>query len=213
VAENVRVAMFAGVAPLKWPERCPRCGSQKDLIYLNGRVVRETFVGFRFRRIKQEIISIPILMCREHAIQNEIGGKILERGIAMNLFRGVVYISIVFSIVILIQIGTGQRAFASLVQLDSRRLLYFMGFGYVGLIAIIWARLVTSVRPVQFDPDYDVAVLRFSDEKYAREFKRANIKATSGALTQSPPFFMRASFWKMVLVVGLLIFIFIKTGH
>src|SRR5690349_19058971 len=37
MAEIVRVAMTGGIGPLKWPQRCPRCGTSRELIYLDGR--------------------------------------------------------------------------------------------------------------------------------------------------------------------------------
>ena len=36
--------------------------------------------------------------------------------------------------------------------------------------------------------------IRFSDEKYAADFRKANAKATSSRLTDSPPFFQRPLF-------------------
>ena len=88
-----------------------------------------------------------------------------------------------------------------------------MAAGWGGAWALLWARRVSAVRTLRLDADQDVAVLRFVDEQYARDFKKANSKATSKALTEAPAFFARPSFWKVVFVLGLVAFIAHKVAH
>jgi hypothetical protein len=66
---------------------------------------------------------------------------------------------------------------------------------------------------LRLDRDQDVGVLRFADEQYARDFKKANSKATSKTLTEPPAFFARPSFWKRVFVLALVAFIAHKVTH
>jgi hypothetical protein len=49
------------------------------------------------------------------------------------------------------------------------------------------------VRPVRLDPDYDIAIMRFKDEKYARDFKRMNTRHTMGGAVSTLPLWMRGS--------------------
>ena len=40
MAENVRIAVNAGIKAISWPTRCPRCGGKEKLISVDSRVVR-----------------------------------------------------------------------------------------------------------------------------------------------------------------------------
>ena len=100
---------------------------------------------------RSETVHLSFLACDQHAYQNEIGVRILEKTPLMSLLRLLAYVAFTF--------------------------------------------------------DMDVIAIRFSDEQYAREFRKANPQATSRQLTDSPPFFMRPLFWKIASLVGLLAFI------
>jgi hypothetical protein len=121
--------------------------------------------------------------------------------------RGAIYISLFLSLVLAYQFATGQRSPTEFVHTAPAALLGYLAAGWVGTWALLWARRVSAVRTLRLDPDDDVAVLRFADEEYAREFKKLNKTATSNALAGAPFFFARPSFWKMVLILGLVAFI------
>jgi hypothetical protein len=70
-----------------------------------------------------------------------------------------------------------------------------------------------GLAPIRVDADMDVIEIRFSDKNYAGEFRKANSQATSRLLTDSPPFFMRPLFWKIVCLVALLAFIGRMVNH
>ena len=213
MAEIVRVAMTGDIGPLKWPQRCPRCGSTKELIYLDGRAARESATpGLGYWRFRREGFNIPILMCRDHAISNQIGGRLLERTMFLMAGRGFLYISIFTSLILLFQFVTRQRSPVQFIHTTPKEFIGYLALGWIGAWALLWARRVAAVRAIRLDPDTDVVVLRFADPDYARDFKKANSKATSRLA--DPPFFLaRASFWKMVLVIGLFAFIAYKTSH
>ena len=126
----------------------------------------------------------------------------------MMLGRGFLYLSIYSSLALAFQLATGHRTLKQLADTaPPTEFLVYLVLGWVGAAALLWARRVSAVRTVRLDRDQDVAVLRFADDQYARDFKKANPKATSKELTAAPPFFARPSFWKVVLVLGLVAFI------
>ena len=214
MAEIVRIAVTGDIGPLKWPQRCPRCGTSKDLIYHDGRVARESVsLGFGFWRFRRESATFSILMCRRHALSNELGAKLLEPGMVMMAVRGMIYISLLTSVVCVSQFATGQRTPTEFVHSTPAAFLCFMAAGWGGAWALLWARRVSVVRTMRLDSDQDVGVLRFADQQYARDFKKANSKATSKTLTEPPAFFLRPSFWKMVFVLALVAFIAHKVNH
>ena len=214
MAEIVRIAVTGGTGPLKWPQRCPRCGTSNDLMYHDGRVARESVsLGLGFWRFRRESVTLSILMCRRHALANEIGMKLLERGMVMMALRGLIYISLSLSLICAFQFATGQRRPMEFVHSAPAAFLAYMAAGWVGAWALLWARRVSAVRTLRLDSDQDVAVLRFADQQYARDFKKANSKATSKVLTDPPAFFARPSFWKVVFVLGLVAFIAHKVAH
>jgi hypothetical protein len=215
VAEIVRIAVTGNTGPLKWPQRCPRCGTSSDLTYFDGRVSRESVsLGLGYWRFRRESANFPILMCRRHAFSNQLGSWLLRPGIFMMLGRGFLYLSMYSSLVIAFQLVTGRRTVQQLVDTaPPMPFLVYLVMGWVAAGALLWARRVSAVRTVRLDRDQDVAVLRFADDQYAREFKKANPKATSKELTAAPPLFARPSFWKVVLVVGLVAFIVHMTSH
>jgi hypothetical protein len=213
MAETVRVAMTGNIGPLKWPQRCPRCGATKELIYLDGRAARESAgPGLGYWWFRREYFNIPILMCRDHAISNQIGGRLLERTMFLMMGRAFLYLSMFTSIILLSQFVTRQRSLAH-IQDTPGVFIGYLALGWVGAWALLWARRVAVVRAIRLDPDTDVAVLRFADPDYARDFKKANSKATSSRLADPPFFLARPSFWKTVLVIGLIAFIAYKTSH
>jgi hypothetical protein len=153
-------------------------------------------------------------MCRRHAFSNQLGSWLLRPGIFMMLGRGFLYLSMYSSLVIAFQLVTGRRTVQQLVDTaPPMPFLVYLVMGWVAAGALLWARRVSAVRTVRLDRDQDVAVLRFADDQYAREFKKANPKATSKELTAALPFFARPSFWKVVLVVGLVAFVVHMTSH
>jgi hypothetical protein len=77
MAENVRIAVNAGIKAISWPKRCPRCGGTEKLISVDSRVVRlsaeaPTKLGAMLA-IRSETVHLSFLACDQHAHQNEIG--------------------------------------------------------------------------------------------------------------------------------------------
>ncbi|MFZ6759951.1 hypothetical protein ACO0K9_22360 [Undibacterium sp. Ji50W] len=211
MSEIVRVALNQTSGKINWPSRCPRCGTQKDLINIEGRVLRETssyrIVSVVFRR---ETTSFHFPVCRQHSFQNEIGMKLLERSFSMTAIRGLIYISLVFIISLLYSRFYEHRPMTSFIQgyQESKVVTtLFLLAGPVGVFLLLWARKVASVCPIKIDGSVDVVSIRFKNKEYARDFRQANLKATHRFNTVTPIFFLRPWFWMMVIFVCLFLFL------
>lgn len=213
MAENVRIALNAGIDAISWPKRCPRCGRKDKLISVDSRVVRlsahaPTKFGSMLT-IRSETVHLSFLACDQHAHQNEIGVRILEKTPLMSLLRLLAYVAFTFDALLLFQVVYRHESLSTLFHDTPTFFRFGLLYGLVGVALIVWARRVSSVRPIRMDADMDVIDIRFSDEKFAGEFRKANPRATSRQLTDRPPFFMRPLFWKIACVVALLAFV----GH
>ncbi len=206
MAEIVRIALNTG-AQLKWPSRCPRCGTTDDLLLLDAKVVRNNAgPGSRQRSgtmllYTQESIRLPVLMCRAHAHANQAGGALLGRDVKMIVLRASIYVSLLCglaSIYMLLRSGlNGVRAFGDV----SIGWWLWCLYGVAGVPVLAWARQVAWVRPLRLDPHYDIAILSFKDAQYARDFKRTNAKATTGAAVDKTPIWRRMTPMKALLVI------------
>ena len=213
MAENVRIAVNAGINTISWPKRCPRCGRKDKLISADSRVVRlsaqaPTKLG-AILAIRSETVHLSFLACDQHAHQNEIGVRILEKTPLISLLRLFAYVAFTFDALLLFQVVSGHQSLSTLFHDTPTFFRFGLLYGFIGVALIVWARKAASVWPIRMDADMDVIAIRFSDEKYAGEFRKANSQATSRQLTDSPPFFTRPLFWKIVCVVALLAFV----GH
>ncbi len=206
MSEVVRIAIYGSEnGKINWPNRCPHCGTTGDLINVNGRVVRESvgnlaiLVGvLTFRR---ETTNIGFLVCRKHASQCELANRLLERSSIFGLVRVAIYLGLAFCLMLLSSLLTHTTTLASVIERGGFGPILFSGFGVLGIFVLWWARSNASVRLLSIDSGTDVVSIRFHDKKYARDFKRANVKATHRYLTEAPSFWMRPGFWKLVLVI------------
>lgn len=214
MAEKVRIAVnTAGISAINWPKRCPRCAATEKLISVDSRVVRMSAHAPQklgsILTIRSEIVHLSFLACQQHAYQNEAGVRILEKTPAMSLLRLLAYVAFAFDVLLLSQIILRHRSLAALFHDTPTSFLFFLLYGLIGVMLILWARSVSSVWPMRMDADMDVLEIRFTDESYAGSFRKANAKATSKQLTDAPPFFMRPLFWKIICLIALVAFI----GH
>ena len=211
MAETVRIALNAP-GPLKWPSRCPRCGATDDLVLLDAKVVRNNR-GPENRRSSasillytQESIRLPVPMCRMHAHTNQAGGALLGRDVTMIVLRASIYVSILCGLMsIWMQLRSGFAGFRAFGDVSIGWWLWCL-YGVAGVPVLLWARQVAWVRPLRLDPDYDIAVMRFKDAQYARDFKRMNLKITTGAAVDKTPVWLRMTPMKALLMIcGVLI--------
>jgi len=203
MGEIVRYSMVGHRSAVQWPQRCPCCGTDKNLTYSQARVARESASVDIKIRLRTEWYDFPILTCRDHAFSNWLGGKILEKTAVATMFRGVVYMSLFLLVAKVSQCVIGRTTWhATMEDHNSANFVMLWGaIGVFGLLVILWAKLVAKAYVLKLDTDQEVAILHFASEKYAREFKRINIKATSNRLAGSLPFFMRSRFVKIVLIL------------
>lgn len=219
MADTVRIAMNEPGA-LKWPQRCPRCGSTHDLVYLDSRVVRNNrgpqnklSVLQSLSRINtveyvQEWFTISVLMCRTHAYSNQTGGLLLGYGVPMKIVRASVYLGFLCFLLFFYGAWTNGLTLAAQFHHLPVGMLAYCAWGLAGVLVLLWARRVAWVRPVRLDPDYDIAIMRFKDEKYARDFKRMNIRHTMGGAVSTLPIWMRMTPMKaLVLICAVLILV------
>ena len=211
MADTVRIALNEP-GPLKWPQRCPRCGSTDDLVYLDSRVVRnnrgpqnrlstlQSLARIRTIEYVQESFTLSVLMCRRHAYSNQTGGLLLGYGVPMKLLRASIYIGLLCFVLFFHGALTGGSVVEKFRSVPVGALA-FCAWGAIGVLALVWARRVASVRPVRLDPDYDIAIMRFENEKYARDFKRMNLKHTTGGAVSTMPIWMRMTPMKGLLLI------------
>ena len=211
MGEIVRYAMGGHGETMRWPQRCPCCGAGENLVYTQFRAAREkdSYTGIRVR-FSTEWFDLPVLTCSRHAHSNWLGGKILERTAAASIFRYTVAFCLFLMAVVLFQWASGMRTWHDMMASSNFKAFFLMCGGYAGagFLLIVWAKMAAKAYVLKLDNDANVAILRFSSEKYAREFKRLNIKATSRRLTDSMPFFLRPSVLKFVFGVAAVLFVF-----
>lgn len=209
--ETVRIAL-AEPGRLKWPLRCPRCGGTDDLMWLATTVVRNNRGPENQARApmmmlySQESIRFSVLMCGTHAHTNQVAGTLLGRDTKMIVLRASVYASLLCLCVSLYLFARSRfSGFAAFGDVSIAWGLWCL-YGALGLGVLAWARDVAWVRPVRLDPDHDVAVMRFKDERYARDFKRMNPQATTGAAVDQAPVWRRMTPMKaLLLICGVLV--------
>lgn len=214
MSEVVRVALKEVSEGINWPQRCPQCGTLESLTDMKGRVIRQSgsyqIIAFVFQ---QQTIDFHIPICSKHSFTNELGMKILERSLVMSILRGITYLSLSFMLAFIsakLFWNKSLSEFAYLFRWEAISMVLFFLYGLTSLPVILWARKAASVCPIKIDDDADIISLRFTDEKYARDFKRVNSKATRRSNTDKPIFFLQPWFWKTLLSIFVFLFIFNK---
>jgi len=207
MSRTIRIAVPEKGMTLHWPERCPACGTEEDLVEVSNRVgrvksVRPNLLGGI--SLKSNLLNVHYLMCRKHAWQNTLANRLWDRGPGMRAVRGVIYLgllSAISSIVYIIRTGDTATVFLS-PPLAGLKLI-----GLFGTVLLLWARQVCAVRLKGWDADVDVIDVEFSDVIYATDFKRKNKDYTDDTLTASVPWYRKSAVWKAVLIAGLLLFV------
>ena len=138
---------------------------------------------------KSEILRLSFRACKQHALPNEIGIRILEKTPLMYLLRWLAYYAFICIVLMFVHIGNQHESLLKFFFGTPLIFRYFMLFGLLGVILVVWARKVSRVWPIRIDADADVVEIRFSDEIYAKDFRIANPLVTLKLLTDSPPFF------------------------
>lgn len=204
MSETVRILVNRG-EPMVWPQRCPRCGSTKELIAVQSQPCREAYSLWLNRlTIETESVQITSFACAQHAWPNELGIAIWKKSGMMTLARGLVYLIAAFCVLSLFNVWRGVITWE---YYNSSATRYLNAFAIIGGLVLWWGRRGAAVLPLRLDPDRDVAVIRFSDSGYARDFKRANARATHARLVEPPMFFQRPDFWKLVIVGLILLYL------
>jgi hypothetical protein len=214
MSEVVRVALKEVSDGINWPSRCPQCGTIESLTNMRGRVIRQSgsYQIFAFV-FQQQTIDFHIPICSKHSSSNEFGMRILEKSLVMSILRGITYLSLAFILAFLsakLFWNKSLSEFSYLLRWKEISMIIFFLYGPIGLLVILWARKLASVCPIKIDDDADIISLRFADEEYARDFKRANSRATRRSNTDKPVFYLRPWFWKTLLSIFVFIFIFSK---
>lgn len=199
---TVRVAIQDDLPPIEWPRCCPKCGATDSLVSATSRLgrvksIRPNLLGGM--TMKSDVLHLSFPVCEKHAQETRWANLILDNGPLARLIHMIVYMGALFALPMLIR----PVNFVSQFGLFA---LYPV-LSVLGVVAIVWARRTSSLRPTQFDPDMDVFEVQFSDEDYATKFRVQNRKATSSSLTEAPPWYMRSLLWKIVIIVVFLGFI------
>ena len=215
MSEIVRIALdHTENGRISWPKRCPRCGVTESLINVDARVgVQHKEGKFSFGllttllRMRTEATEFSFLACQRHAFANEFAIRLLERSLLPSFGRGVVYLAVLLLGLSAFKVLKGETTLAALFD-RGFGFTFFLLFGLVGITAIIWARKVASVWPVSMDQRTRVVSIKFSNDNYAKDFRRANARATHRLLTARPVFFLRPRFWGWVIFLAFLVFVF-----
>jgi len=200
--ENVSINLNTP-GTLSWPERCPRCGATGDLVWRTVKVVRNNQSPGNRRAglflYMQESVGISVPTCRAHADTNQVGGALLGRDIKSIVLRASIYFSL------LCLAGSLRSALSPLgggafVGMDIGWWLLCL-WGPLGVALLLWARQVAAVRPIRLDPHHDIAILRFQDSAYARDFRRMNARATARSAVAVTPVWRRMTPMKALLLI------------
>ena len=205
MSETVRILVNRGEA-MVWPQRCPRCGAKDNLVAVQSTAVRESFsLWLNSLTIGTESLEITSVACQDHAWPNELGINIWKKTGLTFLARMLVYLACALTLLAVFNLLRGVVTWEH--DRETGGMFLLGGFALAGALVLWWGRRAAAVLPLRLDQDQDVAVIRFRDKDYAREFRRANARATNPRLVAPPVFFMRPDFWKVVIVIGLVLFL------
>ncbi|MDB6009962.1 MAG: hypothetical protein JWL65_2212 [Gammaproteobacteria bacterium] len=201
MSELVRVAIGPGTTALVWPKCCPTCGTKATLVETQrrlGRVksIRPNLLGGL--TMKSDVLHLSFPACSKHSREIRRAGLVLDNGPIGRFLRPLIYLGALTALGLLFHLARVR---------DLGIILLFPVAGICGLAAIIWAHLVSSVWPKRFDPDMDVVEIQFQHAAYVGAFRRLNAAATKDELTRAPPWYLRASIWKVALLVILFVLI------
>ena len=158
--------------PLRWPNRCARCGSKQGLQSASlavGEVLdtRLKLTGAVEFQTRMTTLRYPV--CAAHAKGLGIAALFNRQTAVMKLARGFVWVFGVLgflpALMTIVNLVTGKGVLSpSLALLSALPTLL--------LIGLLWARRAQPVQGVKRDGD-DL-YLRFSSEGYGVAFERAN---------------------------------------
>lgn len=211
MSEKVRLAVTDEDNQIVWPEYCPKCGARNSLLNVNARVgqvksIRPNLDGGW--TMKSDVLYFSFPMCEQHAKSTRVANLLLEKSPLMYLLRFFAYLGFMPVLPMFAALVTGTKSLEQLLNPANPPPTFFtvmMFYGMVMVAAVIWARLSTAVWPKDFDPDMNVINIHFSDVSYAQDFKRANPNATDEWLTAPPPWYKRSLLWKVVIIIGFLV--------
>ena len=215
MSSTIRMAVPDESFELKWPARCPGCKRNEGLIGSGTRVGKVRSVrpnvagGFT---VKSDVMRLDIPMCPQHARANSLAARLLEKSLLMQVIRAIVFLGLLMFILLSVSSTVGLISGNKTMAAGFRNLggmLVLPCLGLIGTLVLIWARGAASARPVRWDPDVEVIELQFADARYAQTFSRLNESLTDATLTAAPPWYRRAALWKLLMVVGLIIFMIV----
>jgi hypothetical protein len=218
MSEDVSIAI-AERTLLKWPQRCPRCGSTMSLVERRARFSRLTprrrpgksaldyfITGNIVSRhwLEDVRLQVPVLTCREHARANQLGGALLFHGPLSTFFRASIYVGVVAYVLVgALCLFGDAKAVPPLAEWPAKAFAY-AAWSIAGAAAIAWARHVAWARPLRIDGQYQVVTLRFRDGAYAREFRAMNpVETTKPPVSSTLVNFLRMTPTNIVLLIAL----------
>lgn len=188
---DVRVALQVRT-PLKWPQRCPRCGTANDLVHSDLRLVRNLrlrrkgesalhyFSQYPANESEPRHVSVPA--CRRHERSNRIGGSLLRKDILPSFGRWAAYACLALLGLFVLAIANPTTDTRTLLLAQSPGMWGIFVYGAACAGTLVWAHRVAWVRPVRLHPRLEIATLRFKDEDYAHEFEQMNPEATNPSM-------------------------------
>ncbi|MFZ6775627.1 hypothetical protein ACO0LD_02265 [Undibacterium sp. Ji83W] len=205
MSEVIRVALNRLDGGINWPDRCPACGATGRLSNVKAHIVRST-ASYNVVSVSvgEKVSSINFPMCAKHASSNEWALTLLEGGVFMTVLRGLVYFSLFMSCFFLYQKFANHMTLVDLAYMlgvGKVATIAFLVFGWLGFLTLMWAKNAANVRPLKFVDNGKILVIRFLNDQYATDFKRANSKATQILKKPTKAFFRRPWFW-IILCIG-----------
>ena len=160
--------------PLRWPNRCARCGTKHDLAsaslalgdVLNSRVRWSGAVEFETRMTQ---LRYPV--CTKHARGLGLAALVNRQTAVMKAVRGVIWFFGVLGLLPTLLLPLGLLRGQAGAQMPWSLVLMVV-VPTLLMLVMIWARRAQPVRGIQRDGD-DIT-LRFGNDDYGRAFERAN---------------------------------------
>ena len=178
--------------PLKWPRRCPRCGTANDLVHGDLRLVRNLRLRrkgesalhyfFQYPANEPESRRVCVLACRRHERSNRIGGSLLRKDLAPSFGRWSAYACLVLLALFALAMANPATDTRTLLLSQTPGMWGLFAYGAAGAGTLVWAHRVAWVRPVRLHARLEIATLRFKDDDYAREFEQLNPEATNPSM-------------------------------
>lgn len=200
-----------------WPLYCPRCGATANLVRVEARVGvvhddgHSLSVLSSILNMTTEATYLSFPVCKRHALSNQVGIRLLEKSSVPRFLRFLIYLAFFVFCFTAFQVFSGDNSILLKVK-QNTSFAYFLLAGPVGLLTILWARSVSSVWPIDIDSSKNVVSIRFINEHYAQEFKRANPRATHRLATRTTLFFLRKDFWVFVILALIIYNLFKRLG-